>query len=171
MVESIMRFTTKTEYGLVCLVYMVRNGSLNSVTVKDIVRDEKYPSAYIEKILQSLRVAGIVSSREGSQGGYALTRMPEAINLKEIVGALEGGLFDVFCEPDVRKNITCTHHELCGLKPVWNLTKNTLAQLYEKVTLRMIAENQLESFGVQLINSGSVPIAQPQLKSIERSSL
>ena len=164
-----MRFTTKTEYGLVCLVYMVRNGSLNSVTVKDIVRDEQYPSAYIEKILQSLRVAGIVSSREGSQGGYALTRMPEAISLKEIIGALEGGLFDVFCEPDIRKNITCTHHELCGLKPVWNLTKNTLVQLYEKVTLRMIAENQLETFEVQLINNSPVPAVQPQLQSIEKS--
>lgn len=151
-----MRFTTKTEYGLVCLVYMVRHGSLNPVTVKDIVRDEQYPSAYIEKILQSLRIAGIVSSRQGSQGGYALTRTPEAITLKEIIGALEGGLFDVFCEPDLRKNITCTHHELCGLKPVWHLTKNTLAQLYEKVTLRMIAENQLENFDVQLKNRAAV---------------
>lgn len=154
-----MRFTTKTEYGLVCLVYMVRNGTLNPVTVKDIVRDEQYPSAYIEKILQSLRVAGIVSSRQGSQGGYALTRTPEAITLKEIIGALEGGLFDVFCEPDVRKNITCTHHELCGLKPVWHLTKNTLAQLYEKVTLRMIAENQLETFEVELKNRSPVGLA------------
>ena len=165
-----MRFTTKTEYGLVCLVYMVRHGSLNPVTVKDIVRDEQYPSAYIEKILQSLRLAGIVSSRQGAQGGYTLTRTPETITLKEIVGALEGGLFDVFCEPDVRKNITCTHHELCGLKPVWNLTKNTLAQLYEKVTLRMIAANQLEAFEVQL-HSSPVSATQPQFKSAEKISI
>jgi len=145
-----MRFTTKTEYGLVCLVYMVRNGSLNPVTVKDIVRDEQYPSAYIEKILQSLRVAGIVASKQGAQGGYALTRAPEQINLKDIISALEGGLFDVFCEPDVRKNITCTHHELCGLKPVWHLTQKTLGMLYDKVTLKMIADNQLELFDVHL---------------------
>lgn len=152
-----MRFTTKTEYGLVCLVYMVRNGSLNPVTVKDIVRDEQYPSAYIEKILQSLRVAGIVASKQGAQGGYALTRSPEQINLKDIIGALEGGLFDVFCEPDVRKNITCTHHELCGLKPVWHLTQKTLSLLYEKVTLKMIADNQLELFDVHL---------EPKLKTV-----
>ncbi len=145
-----MKFTTKTEYGLVCLVYMVRNGDLTPVTVKDIVRDEQYPSAYIEKILQSLRVAGIVSSRQGSQGGYTLTRAPEMITLKEIISALEGGLFDVFCEPDLRKNITCTHHSLCGLKPVWHLTQKTLGRLYEQVTLRMIAENQLQSFDVHL---------------------
>ncbi len=151
-----MRFTTKTEYGLVCLVYMVRNGPLTSVTVKDIVRDEQYPSAYIEKILQSLRVAGIISSRQGAQGGYALTRAPESITLKEIIGALEGGLFDVFCEPDIRKNITCTHLSLCGLKPVWNLTKNTLAQLYEKVTLKMIVENQLEAFEVNVQRQAAV---------------
>lgn len=145
-----MRFTAKTEYGLVCLVYMVRHGSLTPVTVKEIVRDEQYPSAYIEKILQALRSAEIVSSKQGAQGGYVLTRAPEMITLKEIIGALEGGVFDVFCEPDIRKKITCTHHSLCGLKPVWHLTKNTLAQLYEKVTLRMIAENQLEDFDVTL---------------------
>lgn len=153
-----MRFTTKTEYGLVCLVYMVRNGSLNPVTVKDIVRDEQYPEAYIEKILQSLRVAGIVASKQGAQGGYTLTRPPEMIHLKEIVGALEGGLFDVFCEPDVRKNITCTHHELCGLKPVWQLTQKTLGMLYEKVTLKMIADNQLELFDVRLESRAKVEV-------------
>lgn len=145
-----MRFTTKTEYGLVCLVYMVRHGSLTPVTVKEIVRDEQYPSAYIEKILQSLRVAGIVDSKQGSQGGYVLSREPEQINLKEIISALEGGIFEVFCEPDMRKTITCTHHSLCGLKPVWNLTKNALTQIYEKVTLKMIVENQLENFEVSL---------------------
>ena len=149
-----MRFTTKTEYGLVCLVYMVRHGSLTPVTVKEIVRDEQYPSAYIEKILQSLRAAGVVSSRQGAQGGYTLSRAPELITLKEIVNALEGGLFEVFCEPDMRKNITCTHHSLCGLKPVWHLTQNTLAQLYEKVNLKMIAENKLETFEVNLLSAG-----------------
>ena len=77
---------------------------------------------------------------------------------------------NMLCEyrVDLRKNITCTHHELCGLKPVWNLTKNTLAQLYEKVTLRMIAENQLQPYSVTLSSVSSV---QPQLKSAAEVSL
>ena len=63
----------------------------------------------------------------------------------------KGEIFEVFCAPDVRKHITCTHnHSLCGLKPVWHLTQNALGQLYQKVTLAMIAQNQLEQFEVNL---------------------
>ena len=40
-----MRFTTKTEYGLVCLMYVARYGAsspLSLVTIKDIVKAERF---------------------------------------------------------------------------------------------------------------------------------
>ena len=54
-----MRFTTKTEYGLVCLTYMARhsNGEMHPITIKELVGAEDFSAAYIEKILQSLRAA------------------------------------------------------------------------------------------------------------------
>ena len=62
------------------------------------------------------------------------------ITLKEIIEALEGQTFDVFCEPEVREHIVCTHFGLCGIRPVWAKTKDLLDQYYNSVTLEMIVK-------------------------------
>ena len=139
-----MRFTTKTEYGLVCLIYLARNFPASLVTIKDIVRKEKFSTTYIEKILQRLRATNIVVSHQGNHGGYSLARPPARITLREIIEALEGNTFDVFCdEPRERKEIVCNHFPLCYVKPIWEKTKEMLDQFYGSITLEMLAKNQL----------------------------
>lgn len=137
-----MRFTTKTEYGLNCLVYMARRASQEVVTIKDMADREHFSTAYIEKILQKLRSAGIVISHQGQKGGYVLARQPSQINLKDIVEALEGKTFEVFCEPEVREQIVCTHFCLCGIRPVWAKTKELLDHFFSSVTLEMLAKEE-----------------------------
>lgn len=137
-----MRFTTKTEYGLICLIYMARNSSADMVTIKEIVKKEGFSPTYIEKILQKLRAKNIVISHQGKQGGYALARKPSEITLKEIIQALEGHTFDIFCEPNIREEIVCTHFSLCGLKPIWEKTKNILDDFFGSITLEMISQKQ-----------------------------
>ena len=139
-----MRFTTKTEYGLICLVYMARRAdlTLDPVSIKELVTAEQYSQTYTEKILQHLRSAKIVAAQHGNQGGYVLVKAPWEITLREIIEALEGHTFDVFCEPEIRKDITCTHFSLCGVKPVWAKTKELLDQFYGSITLDMLARNQ-----------------------------
>ena len=144
-----MRFTTKTEYGVICLIYMARRGGLkvDPVTIKEIATAEKFSPTYTEKILQRLRAVGIVGAQHGNQGGYVLARDPSQITFKEIVEALEGNTFDVFCEPDIRKEITCTHFSLCGVKPIWKKTKDILDEFYGSITLDMMARNKFHFDG------------------------
>ena len=138
-----MRFTTKTEYGLIGLVYMANQyGRQDVFTLKEISQKERYPLPYLEKIFQSLRAAGIVDARHGNQGGYVLARKPSEITLKAIIEALEGGTFDVFCDTSEREKIVCTHLCLCGMKPVWKATRTVLDNLYGSISLEMIAKNE-----------------------------
>ncbi len=136
-----MKFTTKTEYGLVCLIYMAKNGKDNHwLPIKSIVEKEKFSPAYIEKILQKLKSANIVQSHQGKDGGYSLSRKASEISLREIIEALEGQTFDVYCEPDTRKDIICTHLSLCGIKHIWMKTKNLLDDYYSSVSLADLAQ-------------------------------
>jgi Rrf2 family protein len=48
------------------------------------------PAAYLNKQLQALARAGILSSTSGPRGGFQLARSPENITLLEIVVAIEG---------------------------------------------------------------------------------
>ncbi|HOW58454.1 MAG TPA: Rrf2 family transcriptional regulator [Candidatus Omnitrophota bacterium] len=136
-----MKFTSKTEYGVLCLAHMAKKAWPDSVTVKEISGEEGFSTTFTEKILQNLRRSGIVTSQQGNRGGWMLTRPPAEINLKEIIEALEGSTFEVFCAPKRRRNIVCTHFSLCKLKPIWYKTQKTLDDLYQTITLEMIAED------------------------------
>ncbi|MEV6305689.1 Rrf2 family transcriptional regulator [Actinoplanes sp. NPDC051861] len=48
------------------------------------------PPAYLNKQMQALARAGIVSSTPGPRGGFRLAREPERITLLDIVVAIEG---------------------------------------------------------------------------------
>ena len=137
-----MRFTTKTEYGLICLVQMAHQPAGKVLAIKEMVDQEKYSLPYIEKIFQRLRATKIVQAHHGNQGGYSLARPPAEITLRDVVEALEGGTFDVFCETATRETIVCTHLCLCGMKPVWKKTKQILDDYYGSITLDMIAKHQ-----------------------------
>ncbi|MDP3981312.1 MAG: Rrf2 family transcriptional regulator [Chlamydiota bacterium] len=134
-----MRYTTKTEYGVVCLIYMTCNYP-KQVTIKDMANSEQYSVTYIEKILQSLRSAGIVQSHQGIHGGYTLSRPPSQINLKEIIEALEGSTYDAFCEQDNRGKIVCTHVNGCGARPVWKRTKEILDLFFSSISLETVSK-------------------------------
>jgi len=140
-----MRFTTKTEYGLVCMAYIARHVEANLVKIKEIAQKENYPVAYLEKILQALRQAGLVVSQQGNQGGFKLARKPSEITLRQIIDALEGSTFEVFCAPESREDIVCTHFCLCGIKPVWRKTKQILDDFYGSITLDMLTKNEMET--------------------------
>ncbi len=140
-----MRFTTKTEYGIVSMVYMARHVDKKFVSIKEISKHESYPAPYIEKILQALRKAKLVISSHGKSGGYALARKPAEITLKEIIDALEGGTFEIFCGPQTRQKIVCTHFCLCGVKPVWRKTKDILDNFYHSINLEMLTKDEIET--------------------------
>lgn len=139
-----MRYTTRTEYGLVCMIHLAREYGKKWVTIKEMADQEKYPVPYLEKILQSLRQSHLVISHHGIQGGYGLAKAPSEITLKHVIDAIEGSTFEVFCDPDVREEIVCNHICICGIKPIWKKTKEVLDHLFNSITLETIVKGQIE---------------------------
>lgn len=140
-----MRYTTKTEYGIICMIYLAQRPEGVLVTSKEIAARENYSVTYLEKILQALRFANLVTAHHGNQGGYSLSRKPSEITVRQIIDALEGSTFDAFCEPQVREDIVCNHICLCGAKPVWKRTKELLDKFYDSITLEMLARTPAEA--------------------------
>ncbi len=140
-----MRYTTKTEYGLICMMFMARRFKDELVTSREIAAEENYSVTYIEKILQALRLAGLVTAHHGNHGGYSLAKRPSETTVRQIIDALEGSTFDVFCGPQVREDIVCNHICLCGAKPVWKRTKELLDQFYDSITLETLTKSPAEA--------------------------
>lgn len=56
------------------------------------------PAAYLNKQLQALTRAGVLSSMPGPRGGFRLARDPEDVSLLDIVVAIEGRAEAFACE-------------------------------------------------------------------------
>lgn len=63
--------------------------------IEDMARLEEVPANYLVQILSELRNGGLIVSRRGKQGGYALARAPEAISLLDVVEVIEGGMLEL----------------------------------------------------------------------------
>jgi len=57
--------------------------------------------AHLSKVMQRLFRAGLVRGQRGRRGGFALSRPPEEITLREVYEAIEGPLSESICPFDV----------------------------------------------------------------------
>ncbi|WBQ06249.1 RrF2 family transcriptional regulator [Kribbella sp. CA-293567] len=61
-----------------------------AVTAKRLAAFYELPTAYLNKQLQALTRAGILSSTSGPKGGFQLAKAPDRITLLDVVVAIDG---------------------------------------------------------------------------------
>ncbi|MGJ8649424.1 MAG: RrF2 family transcriptional regulator [Opitutaceae bacterium] len=90
-----MKLSHKLEYACRVLAQLARTFGQEKMAHIDALADaEQIPANYLVQILNELRNAGLIVSKRGKQGGYALAMPPERIRLDAIVKAVEGELLE-----------------------------------------------------------------------------
>lgn len=90
-----MKLTTKSEYSLLALIYIARHGNSQYVKVADICDEYDIPKKYLEQLMTNLKMAGYISTRRGSGGGYKLKSSPTEISVAEVIRTMDGKLAPV----------------------------------------------------------------------------
>src|SRR5262249_25690314 len=98
------------------------------------------PQKFLENILADLRTAGLVLSRRGAEGGYALTRPADEISVAEVMRAVEGPLAAV---QGVRPESLHYAGAAARLPEVWVALRANLRAVLERVTLAALASGTL----------------------------
>lgn len=83
-----MRLTTFTDYGLRVLMFLALHPG-RIATVAEIATAYGISGAHLNKVVQSLALAGEIKTLRGRSGGIRLARVPEAINLAAVVRRTE----------------------------------------------------------------------------------
>jgi len=131
-------FSKKCEYGMQAVLYLAAHKTDGVIRVDDIAAKLKVPKEFVSKILQSLTASGIVLSKKGKFGGFAVAKDPSRIRLIDIVAAIDG--LEMFnscvlgfpnCSPDTPCPVHDTWGELRTL--AYNmLTEETLDKFKQK---------------------------------------
>jgi Rrf2 family protein len=77
------------EYALRAAAWLAAESPDAPVRARDLARATGIPEPYLAKILRRLVLAGILESRKGQGGGFALARPPESIRFDEVLEAVD----------------------------------------------------------------------------------
>ncbi|MEK7646767.1 MAG: Rrf2 family transcriptional regulator [Patescibacteria group bacterium] len=133
-----MRFSRKTDYGLIFLEILsraYRRGVI--VTVRD--ASEKYgiPYSFLEKVALNLKMAGIIVAKKGKGGGYALSRSPERITMGEMLAAFEQPKM-MRCLESGKASGVCLLKAVCPTRKRWQVLDKKILEVLHTTTLAEI---------------------------------
>jgi Rrf2 family protein len=85
-----MRIGQGVEWGAHCCMLIAWLGDEQAVPTAKLAEAFELPPAYLNKCLQALVRAGILTSTAGAKGGFRLGRPLDKITLLDVVVAIEG---------------------------------------------------------------------------------
>jgi Rrf2 family transcriptional regulator, cysteine metabolism repressor len=136
-----LKVSQKTEYALRALVELaIRRATLGEALVpaRALAEAQRIPLRFLEQQLGALHKAGLVESFRGAGGGCRLARDPAKIRVAEVVDAIEGPLYPMYCLDE--EDHTCFADGRCGLQELWGDVHLAIRGVFERTTLAELAE-------------------------------
>jgi Rrf2 family protein len=139
--------TNKTRYALKALIALAAQQDKGTVSIADISEKEGIPRKFLELILLEMKNLGILQSKRGKAGGYALAKSPDSITLGYVVRVLEGPLAPVPCvsQTAYRKCDDCLDEQVCGLRLIMKDVRDAVASILDSTTLADVLKRMAES--------------------------
>ncbi len=131
---------------------IAKNGAAgNPVSLADVAERTDLSKGYLEQLAANLRSHQLIRGVAGNKGGYRLTRLPEAISLREIIEAAIGKVSILEC---LEEPSTCMRTDVCECRMVYALINYKITQVLDEFSLadlqnprlRVEVQRQLDGF-------------------------
>lgn len=131
------KLSKKVEYGLIAVKHMAMIGEDTPCSAKDISDKYRIPYDLLSKILQKLKKENILTSLQGTHGGYTLSQKPDTLTLAAIFNAIEGDTYILDCgqhdDPE-----SCTIYDTCILSSPLKKIQKQINSYFNTTTLSEI---------------------------------
>lgn len=130
-----IKLSKMTDYAVVILSDMVgQKGEVLSAA--SVAQSTKLPEPTVSKILKLLAKHDLVDSMRGANGGYALNKAPDSINMAHVILATEGPIELTACVDS--GSSCCDRANDCSIKGQWNPVNLAMQQALENVSLKQM---------------------------------
>jgi Rrf2 family protein len=142
-----LRLSKKADYALIAMKHLATRTDSASASAREIAEQYDIPVELMAKVLQRLARRGLVTSLQGTRGGYRLGRSTTQISVADIIEAIEGPLKVTACSTEEEN---CGQYAKCSIRdPLWRIKDRIVAALSD-CSLHEIATESLSEPPVPL---------------------
>lgn len=142
-----MLLTQTAEYALRAMACIASLPSGEASRAVDLAERTAIPLPYLSKILRRLVLDGLLTSRKGHGGGFALARPPGEIRFADILSAADFTLTPDRCAFGWGH---CNDRNPCPLHPAWSQLKGAFTEWAATTTLDDVDRGALANQGFRL---------------------
>ena len=144
-----MRLTTKGRYAVAAMADIAAFSSDAPASLPEISLRQGISIAYLEQLFAKLRRAGLVESMRGAKGGYSLARRPDAINVADIVAAVDEEIKTTACAP--ASGVGCQGSSArCLTHDLWDELGRQIGSFLQAVSLEDILQQRVRGMSVNI---------------------
>src|ERR687896_2088820 len=95
-----LRLSKKADYALIAMKHLAQKRDAPSSSAREIAEQYDIPIELMAKVLQRLVRMGLLTSQQGTRGGYALSRPSGTITVADVIQAIDGPFTVTACSTD-----------------------------------------------------------------------
>jgi FeS assembly SUF system regulator len=120
-----LRLSKKADYALMAVTHLaIREGSSSA---REIAEQYNIPIELLAKVLQRLTRRGLLTSQQGTRGGYQLSRPAMSISVADVIHAIDGPVAVTACSSHAGR---CGQFETCNVRdPLWRIREIIVSAL------------------------------------------
>jgi Rrf2 family protein len=137
-----VRLSTRVRYGVRALIELAKHGRDKPVPLHELAKNQSLSIKYLEQMASSLKIAGLIESVRGPEGGYRLTKKPSELTVWDIYRVLDVDVDITDCLKDVPG--CCPREQICVARELWLEVNDTLKRILKSKTLQQLADREIE---------------------------
>jgi Rrf2 family protein len=136
----VFRILRQTDYSVRLMLTLALRPHGERVSTQQLQRETLVPLAFLQRLVASLRRAGLLLAYPGKNGGLQLARPATHITVLDIHEAIEGPVDLSDC---VRDPATCPLSEPCPVRPRWGRLEAVIVKELRATTLAQLARERV----------------------------
>jgi Rrf2 family protein len=136
-----MLITQKHKYALRAIFELAKRHPHRQTKLSDVAAAQAIPLRFLEVIMAQLKRSGLVASKRGCHGGYALLKPPPEITVGEIFRFIDDGGRHDRCDACIARE-GCPLHGNCAFMPMWERVCNAIYDVYDQTTIQDLLDNE-----------------------------
>lgn len=130
----------KSKYGLKALLALAEARGHGPLQTSELAERQRLPKKFLEAILLDLTRHGLLHSKKGRGGGYALNRKPAEITVGQVIRILNGPLALVPCVSQTAYTPCeeCIDEPTCAVHIAMKDVRDATAQILDNTTLESL---------------------------------